>query len=88
MSLNGGKNPHARVDRQHAKRGSLLHSLNVALARPRVRLERRDLTLPEETILDPINDTGPDQRYWTRSTILDPINDTGPDQRYWPDQRL
>ncbi len=34
-----------------------LHSLNVALPRPRIRLDRLDLALPEEpTLFEPVDD--------------------------------
>ena len=45
-----------RVSTPRPEEALVLHSLNVALPRPRVRLDRLDLTLPEETLFDPIND--------------------------------
>jgi len=44
-----------RVSTPRSEEAVVLHSLNVALPRPRVRLDRLDLTLPEETLFDPIN---------------------------------
>jgi len=45
-----------RVSTPRIEEAVVLHSLNVALPRPRVRLDRLDLTLPEKTLFDPIND--------------------------------
>jgi hypothetical protein len=45
-----------RVSIPRSEEALVLHSLNVALPRPRVRLDRLDLTLPEETLFDSIND--------------------------------
>jgi transposase len=46
-----------RVSTPRPEEAFVLHSLNVALPRPRVRLDRLDLTLPEErTRFDPVDD--------------------------------
>jgi len=46
-----------RVSTLRPEEALVLHSLNVALPRPRVRLDGIDLTLPEErTLLDPVDD--------------------------------
>jgi hypothetical protein len=45
-----------RVSTPRSEEALVRHSLNVALPRPRVRLDRLDLTLPEETLFDSIND--------------------------------
>lgn len=46
-----------RISTPRPEEALVLHSLNVALPRPRVRLDRLDLTLPEErTLFDPIDD--------------------------------
>jgi hypothetical protein len=45
-----------RVSTPRIEEAVVLHSLNVALPRPRIRLDRLDLTLPEKTLFDPIND--------------------------------
>lgn len=44
-----------RVSTPRSEEAVILQSLNVALPRPRVRLDRLDLTLPEETLFDPVN---------------------------------
>jgi len=45
-----------RVSTPRSEEALVLHSLHVALPRPRVRLDHLDLTLPEETLFDSIND--------------------------------
>ena len=45
-----------RISTPRSEEALVLHSLNVALPLPRVRLDRLDLTLPEETLFDSIND--------------------------------
>ena len=46
-----------RVSTPRPEEALVLHSLNVALPRPRVRLDRLDLTLPEEgSLFDPVDD--------------------------------
>lgn len=46
-----------RVSTPRPEEALVLHSLNVALPRPRVRLDRLELTLPEErTLFDPVDD--------------------------------
>jgi hypothetical protein len=45
-----------RVSTPRPEEAMVLHSLNVALPRPRVHLDRLDLTLPEETLFDPVDD--------------------------------
>jgi transposase len=43
-----------RVSTPRSEEAVVLQSLNLALPRPRVRLDRLDLTLPEETLFDPV----------------------------------
>jgi hypothetical protein len=46
-----------RVSTPRPEEAFVLHSLNVALPRPRVRLDRLELTLPEERArFDPVDD--------------------------------
>ena len=45
-----------RVSTPRPEEALVLQSLNVALPRPRVRLGRVDLTLPEETLFEPVDD--------------------------------
>jgi hypothetical protein len=46
-----------RVSTPRSEEASVLHSLNVALPRPHLRLDRLDLTLPEErTLFEPVDD--------------------------------
>ncbi len=45
-----------RVSTPRSEEAMVLHSLDVALPRPRVRLDRLDLTLPEETLFEPSDD--------------------------------
>ncbi len=45
-----------RVSTPRSEEAIVLHSLKVALPRPRVHLDRLDLTLPEETLFEPVND--------------------------------
>ena len=44
-----------RVSTPRSEEAVVLHSLNVALPRPRVRLDRLDLTLAEETLFEPVD---------------------------------
>jgi hypothetical protein len=44
-----------RVSTPRPGEALVLHSLNVALPRPRVHLDRLDLILPEETPLEPVD---------------------------------
>jgi transposase len=44
-----------RVSTPRSEEAVVLHSLHVALPRPRVRLHRLDLTLPEETLFEPVD---------------------------------
>jgi hypothetical protein len=45
-----------RVSTPRPEEALVLHSLNVALPRPRVHLNRLDLTLTEETLFEPVDD--------------------------------
>jgi len=44
-----------RVSTPRSEEAMVLHSLNIALPRPRVHLDRLDLTLPEETLFEPVD---------------------------------
>ena len=44
-----------RVSTPRPEEALVLQSLNVALPRPRVRLSRVDLTLPEDTLFEPVD---------------------------------
>jgi hypothetical protein len=45
-----------RVSTPRPEEAIVLHSLNVALPRPRLHLDRLDPTLPEETLFEPADD--------------------------------